>query len=213
MADAVPNCLRPLSEQLFSRPLQAIEADHARQLELCALIERLIDQDEPDRRDGEILDRIASFLGRDLRLPLADVEEGHFPRLRSRCDPEEIKMLLGLLFDEYSEDEQIVEALRGEFEAGLWPTPEGWARFREPARRFVPTRRRRLAWENDILLPLAGRPAWGRGSKGARGEHAQSAQAGGTGRLTRAQDNPVDGDFSMLCTLGRDQRPLPNFPR
>lgn len=161
MADAVPNCLRPLSEQLFSRPLQAIEADHARQLELCALIERLIDQDEPDRRDGEILDRIASFLGRDLRLPLADVEEGHFPRLRSRCDPEEIKMLLGLLFDEYSEDEQIVEALRGEFEAGLWPAPEGWARFREPARRFVPTRRRRLAWENDILLPLAGRPLGG----------------------------------------------------
>ena len=139
-------------------PIDFILKEHDRQLEICALLERLLDALDTEPR-SQWAERVLTYLSEDLPVHIEDEEQDLFPMLASRKGNEtEFLTILDQLILEHESDRGLVEPLLD----GLQDMAEGGApadpnRFYMYARTFTEALRRHLNWENRIVLPLAGK--------------------------------------------------------
>jgi len=137
-------------------PIDFILKEHDRQLEVCALLERLLDALDTEPR-AQWAERVFVYLTEDLPIHIEDEEQDLFPALASRKGEEaEFLTILDQLILEHESDRGLVEPLLD----GLRDMAEGRVladpnRFYMYARTFTEAMRRHLNWENRIVLPLA----------------------------------------------------------
>ncbi len=148
--------IEAIPENLFREPIDYLYADHFRQRVVCGLLDEIAD-DPAATRVPEIAAHVLDYLLRELPRHVADEEQDLFPRLLTRCKPEDdIERILMLLSEEHSRDEEMVLALP----AGLRSLIEGRPLsqpelFSQAALSFAECQRRHLAWEEGVILPLA----------------------------------------------------------
>jgi len=137
-------------------PLDAILAEHQRQIALLdalkALLERL--EEHSAAAEAKVLLR---YLAEDLPLHMADEEEDLFPRLERRCRPEH--GIRGIL-DQLSREHDLDSDLSAFLIEDLTRVADGLGlahltRLSLNASAFAETHRRHLDWENRVVLPLA----------------------------------------------------------
>jgi hemerythrin-like domain-containing protein len=141
----------PAPPGLIDRPLDFLLAEHHRQRQAAALVDRTADGDFDRRGLAALID----FLEGDFARHIGDEEIVLFPVLRQHCPPEDdVGRILDRLQDEHRADEQIAEQaifLLAARLAGAPLTREGQAALR----RFADHVRSHLELENAVLLPLA----------------------------------------------------------
>lgn len=142
----------------FARPLDAVLAEHDDQYEICRRLENLAaDLDvEPMAVEAAAL---KSHLTVDLPRHEAFEEQHLFPLLRRRCRPRDrINSVIARLYSEHALDETLVDYIAGDLAliaSGFrLPNP---LRLRLNVKSFVASQRRHLAWENELVVPLARR--------------------------------------------------------
>ena len=147
--------IAPLSDELLSRPLDFLLADHLRQRRVWDLIEEVATAVE---LDAALVAEILGFLRVDLAHHVLDEEEYLFPLLCKCCQPEdEIDAVIAQLRDEHSADERGARDLIAALEAlvdGDRPAAEDPG-LRVALLAFAQHQRRHLALENSIVLPIA----------------------------------------------------------
>ncbi len=139
-------------------PLNAIRKNHRFHIYVCDAIEEIANS-LPDRIDPDRCMRIADTLSRELPMHHADEEDGLFPLLKMRSQPDDqIANILQELARQHAIDsDQAVELL------DPMSTIATGKNIRNPDmlgymfRSFVETYRRHLIWEIEFLLPLAHR--------------------------------------------------------
>ena len=157
----------PLSERipdnLLREPLVFVFADHVRQGVLCKAIENLLAfSDNPGEMDGGLRDRaetVLTYLKYELPSHIADEENDILPLLRERTRPEDaFKDILRRIGRDHIEDNRRSQALIGGLEELVeGKGPEDPAAFSGTARLFAESHCNHLKWENEVLLPLAGK--------------------------------------------------------
>lgn len=142
--------------EAFHHPIAVIEADHAQQLALCDVLDRLLRNPRHGATAGEMA-AVHDYLRHDLPRHIADEEEDLFPLMRRRAAAgDDIKQIFELLHQEHQADCRLNEELCGHVECLV----SGHA-FVDPARfmicafTFAETQRRHLAWENAVVLTRA----------------------------------------------------------
>lgn len=158
MVNHIPNqkrgdCLTPTTLDLLGNPLDFIHEDHLREREICAMIDRIVDAEDPDRDQARL---ILSFLREELPLHLEDEEQDLFPLLRRRCETEdEIDKAIQRLETDHrhaDEDTPGVIAILAALEAGeRQPSDDD----QSVLVRYAGHARRHLILENAIILPFA----------------------------------------------------------
>lgn len=150
----------PLRDNRMNRlqrsPLDLLELDHARQAELCDVLEQIADS-LPADMDRRRCREAASALRHELPLHHLDEEKGLFPLLRRHASQsDKLAAIMARLSSEHAADEGFAEELTEELEnlgAGITPAnPEALGYM---LRGFFESYRRHIHWENEILLPLA----------------------------------------------------------
>jgi len=137
-------------------PLQLIESEHDRQLEILTRLEQTIKVD-----DAVEMTRLAAsllvFFTQDLAAHMEHEERGLFPLLKEKCKPsDDLNMILGQLSYEHSLDRDLVEFLVADLEKIAHGHHSAIpSRFYINAQAFTETQRRHIHWENQIVLPLA----------------------------------------------------------
>ena len=142
---------------VFARnPLDMIMHQHAMQMQLCDMLERIADG-LPDEVDRRLCAQAASSLTYDLPLHHHDEETGLFPLLRERALPEDqIENILGRLATEHVTDTdfagEIAELLEilGRGDRVGNPDMVGYM-----LRGFFERYRRHVHWENTLVMPVA----------------------------------------------------------
>jgi hemerythrin-like domain-containing protein len=142
---------------VFARnPLDMIVHQHAMQMQLCDMLERIADG-LPDEVDRRLCAQAASSLTYDLPLHHHDEETGLFPLLRERALPEDqIENILGRLATEHVTDtdfaSEIAESLEilGRGDRVGNPDMVGYM-----LRGFFERYRRHVHWENTLVMPVA----------------------------------------------------------
>ena len=144
-----------LAEARFLDPLGFIREEHRRQEELCAVLEGLVDDfTKPSSRDKAT--GILTYLTQELPLHEQDEEEGLIPLLQARCHDAAARGLLSRLRGQHADDRARVATLIADLDALCVEVPLGDpGAFVLNALMLAETWRRHLAWENDVLLPLA----------------------------------------------------------
>ncbi|MGP1356150.1 hemerythrin domain-containing protein [Roseicyclus sp.] len=137
----------------FDDPLEAIHADHMRQREICALLDRVA---QPGGPEAASVRAALGFMFDDLPLHLEDEERDLFPRLRTRCEPgDELAPTLDRLAAEHRSFVAEAPAIAAILEAlcdGCGGISGGERAFLGA---FVGRSRRHLTFENAIVLPFA----------------------------------------------------------
>ena len=143
------------AEARFLDPLGFIREEHRRQEELCAVLEGLVDDfTKPSSRDKAT--GILAYLTEELPLHEQDEEEGLIPLLQARCGDAEAQGLLSRLRGQHADDRARVATLIADLDALYVEVPLGDpGAFVLNALMLAETWRRHLAWENQVLLPLA----------------------------------------------------------
>ncbi|WP_422367307.1 hemerythrin domain-containing protein [Pelagibius sp.] len=146
-------CLAPTDLNLIRRPLEFIAEDHLRERLICAALDRIADSPLPDRGD---LEMVLSFLELEFSLHHADEEDGLFPLMLKRCEPEdEIDRTILRLQAAHREaalsKPEILVLLRALLHSGDSPDIEA----RDLLRAFAASERQHLIVENAIILPIA----------------------------------------------------------
>ena len=144
----------PLPQELLSKPLDYILADHLRQRSLCLLCEQIA---EADHFDAERAREAVNYIKSDMVMHVIDEEQDLFPLIRQRAETEdEIDLALGQLSTEHADDERlgttIVEGLEQTLDEDATSLPEKLA---AALRQFAHNQRRHLALENATIMPLA----------------------------------------------------------
>ncbi len=146
----------PRLPEMFRAPIDFIAADHARQLVVCEVMDRLLRNPRHGAERAEV-ELVRIYLVHDFPLHVADEEADLFPFLRHRCPASDnIEAIFELLRREHEIDAR----LNREVSADLAALVAGRA-FGDPARflmnlfAFSETQRRHLAWENAVILPRA----------------------------------------------------------
>jgi hypothetical protein len=158
MMVAVPwaEIVEPIPENLFREPVEYIRADHYRQRQVCALLGEMARHATPES-EREAAGVALDYLQRQLPLHVADVEDDLLDRMRKRCLPEDA---VGEVVDKLREDYARAARIGQDLLVGLRRIAEGvplpdLGAFRSLAAAFSETQRRRIAWENDVVLALA----------------------------------------------------------
>jgi hemerythrin-like domain-containing protein len=139
----------------FRDPIAVIEADHAQQLAICDVFDRLVRNPRHGAGEEEIA-AVRDYLRRDLPQHVADEEVDLFPLLRRIAAADDLERILGQLEKEHQTDQRLNYDLCSDIDCLI----SGHA-FADPARflmnafAFSETQRRHLAWENAIVLPRA----------------------------------------------------------
>lgn len=141
---------------LGAHPLDIIERDHRAQSQICDALEAIADS-LPDMVDSNLAYHVLFSLQRDLPIHRADEEDGLFPLLAKRAQPEDnIQNILACLTVEHATDESFAQEL---FET-LETLAQG-KRVSNPnmvgymLRSFFECYRRHLNWEDNFVIPLA----------------------------------------------------------
>ncbi len=142
----------------FLRPLDVIRSEHDRQRLLYDRLAELA-KDRQLEPVMEEVETVIAFFTEDLPLHGRDEEEDLFRLLQLRCRPDDgLDAILAQLEFEHSLDKvlahHIVIDLR---EIASERAPESPMRIFMELRTFTEAQQRHLAWENEVVLPLAGR--------------------------------------------------------
>ena len=142
--------------EAFSDPLAVLEADHACQLALCDVLERLVHNPRHGADEREIA-AVLDYFCHGLPLHIADEEEDLFPLMRRRAAAgDDIEHIVELLHREHQADRRLNDQLCGDI--ACLATGRAFAdpsRFLMSAFTFAKTQRRHLAWENTVVLKQA----------------------------------------------------------
>lgn len=144
-------------KRLFAKnPLDVIVQEHALQMELCDALERIADG-LPDDVDRRVCAQVAACLQYDLPLHHQDEEEGLFPLLRQRAEPDDgLEEILDRLAAEHATDTdfavEIVDALESLARDGR---PHNADMMGYMLCGFFERYRRHVHWENTLVIPLA----------------------------------------------------------
>jgi hemerythrin-like domain-containing protein len=141
------------SLRALGNPLDFILADHLREREVCAVLDRIATADLPDA-DAAVAAR--GFLAEALPLHLADEERDLFPLLHQRCEPDdEIDRAIRKLTDDHRhaarDTPDIIATLDAIAVSGVAPSAAARAALIE----YAGHARRHLVLENAIVLPFA----------------------------------------------------------
>ena len=142
----------------FQRPLDFLRSEHDRQLLIFNRMVEYADKMQlaPAIEDAEVL---LAFLTGDLRLHYEDEEDDLFPVLRRRCPPEDSAYaILAELDRQHSLDRFLAMHLVIDLKVIVrWRKGKGDEATRVffDLHTFVKAQRRRLVWENEVVLPLA----------------------------------------------------------
>jgi hemerythrin-like domain-containing protein len=146
----------PHAPEAFSDPIAVIEADHAQQLAICDVLDRLAHNPRHGAEAAEIA-AVHDYLCNHLPLHIADEEEDLFPLLRQcAAADDDLEQILEQLHLEHQTDRRLNDDLCGDIECLM----DGHA-FVDPARFilnafvFSETQRRHLAWENAVVVTRA----------------------------------------------------------
>ncbi len=136
-------------------PLDALEHDHAFQLELCDLMEGLADS--LPGGDVIIAAAVVPVLRHGVTGHMRLEEEALFPLLRRhRADRPEVHVVTTQLTREHDADvgflEEVADALDEFVSEGVVENPEMLGYM---LRFFFESQRRHIEWENRVLIPLA----------------------------------------------------------
>lgn len=146
-------CLNPIGVKSLTNPLAFIAEGHLRTRQICALMDGVASNENPQQAD---LERILTYLNTEFAAHLADEDSDLFPLLRLRCEPEdEIERLLDRLEQEHlkaSEQAPRVRDILLQCIGGLSGLSSDEC---EVLRAFSGNLRRHLVFENAIVLPLA----------------------------------------------------------
>lgn len=147
--------VEPAPPELMSDPLAYLFAEHWRHRQFCRALEEVATMHAVP---PALLRRLADFLRVDMALHVRDEEEGLFPMLRARAEPEDdVLRILGILSADHDADRQLARRLRERFEAaaeaGNGPAAE--PDLADLIGRFVAHKRRHIALENAVVLPIA----------------------------------------------------------
>ena len=143
--------------EVISDPLGFILMEHREQGEVCARLEKLVDDlTKPDA--SETAAAIKAYLLEDLPAHEADEEKVLVPLLQSCCPDDEIGLILSRLRREHDQDGRLVDTLVDDLGAICAEVPLGLpSDFAIHALMLVERWRRHLLWENRTVLPLARR--------------------------------------------------------
>lgn len=145
--------IKSTARPMLDDPLDFIVEDHARERQVCALIDRLVSM--ASMKDAE-MQQILAFLEDQLPQHLADEEIDLFPMMLERCDPEdEIKKVIDKLLADHGDplvDAPVIVAIIEGLE-----TPNSVLSEEESRKmaEFLQHARRHLTLENAIILPIA----------------------------------------------------------
>ena len=157
------NCQKMLADSLFTpdqflRPLEAIRLEHDLQLLLCERLLKLANDQEVGSV-AQVAETLLAYLTSDLPLHAMDEEEDLFPLLKLRCHPGDgFDAVLAQLEFEHSVDKVLAHHIVIDLKeiAGARALSSSM-RFFADLRSFAECQRRHLAWENGVVLPLAGK--------------------------------------------------------
>ena len=148
--------IEAIPENLFREPIDYLFADHFRQRVVCKFLDEIAF--DPIAAESARLGAIVlAYLEQELPHHIADEEQDLFPRLHSRCSPaDKGERILDMLSAEHRRDSDlcavVLEGLRAVAEGH---EPHNCAAFVRAAAAFAETQRRHLAWEDEVVLPLA----------------------------------------------------------
>lgn len=155
--DQLPaNEIEAIPDNLFREPIDYLYAEHFRQRIVCKFLDDIV-FDPAGPEAARLATIVLAYLEQELPHHVSDEEQELFPRLSGRCQAEDnAKRLLGVLSEEHRRDgeicEEVLEGLRALSEGR---EPSQGVAFVRAAAAFAETQRRHLAWEDDVLLPLA----------------------------------------------------------
>jgi hemerythrin-like domain-containing protein len=137
-------------------PLETMVRDHESQLGICNCLEKIADG-LPGDVDRELCGTVIESLKIDLPIHHRDEEEGLFPLLEKRAEPQDnITDVLARLALEHATDESFADELLDSLEALFrGETPQNPDMLGYMLRGFFESYRRHIYWENTIVLPLA----------------------------------------------------------
>lgn len=143
----------PLPENLLRHPIDYLRADHLRLRRVCDLLDGILadPQSDASRASAKV---ILDYLSADLPSHVADEEQDLFPRLAARCRPSDrVDDLIRILTDEHVRNDSLLEAVSAALRA-LHETSKTHGLIPAGAI-FAEAKRRHIAWENALILPLA----------------------------------------------------------
>jgi len=155
-SQALHSDIEAIPENLFREPIDYLYADHFRQRIVCKLLDEIAF--DPVATESARMAAIAlAYLERELPQHIADEEQELFPRLLGRCGPADNgERILVMLSEEHKRDSDLCEAvLEGLRAAAEGHEPSHCAAFVRAAAAFAEAQRRHLAWEDEVILPLA----------------------------------------------------------
>lgn len=136
-------------------PIDTILADHVRQSDMCDRLAMLADAADVAAVTAES-EYLLTMLTVELRRHTADEEADLFPLLRRRCQPEDgIDRILRELSAEHELDQDLVDFIVADLKrlgAGGLANP---VRLLINMRAYADTQRRHIAWENNVVIPIA----------------------------------------------------------
>jgi hemerythrin-like domain-containing protein len=137
-------------------PLEAMARDHQDQLVLCDCLEKIADG-LPDDVDRDLCGTVIKILTIDLPIHHRDEEEGLFPLLEERAEPQDnITEVLARLALEHATDESFADELLDSLKAlARGEPPRNPDMLGYMLRGFFECYRRHIYWENAVVLPLA----------------------------------------------------------
>lgn len=143
----------PTDTALIATPLDFISADHLRERQICAVIDRLAAAASFDRRPALTVLR---FLNEELNVHMRDKAEDLFPLLARRCPAEDdIGRVITRICTDLNEATVLLPRVCTILARCLDTGSDLAAEDRKSLIRFAGHVRRHLSVENAILLPIA----------------------------------------------------------
>lgn len=147
------DCQTPIEVALLRDPLDFIHEEHFREREVCAKLDLIA---ASDRVDGAEVSSVLAFLCNELPLHFRDEEEGLFPLLQSRSDPEdEVDKAIARLTKDHANagvaTPRVIEILQ-KLESGETALTE---EEKSTLKTYAEHERRHMIFENAVILPLA----------------------------------------------------------
>ena len=153
--DRLDGAIEPIPSELLREPLVWFFAEHYRHRDVC---KHLLLMAESDDFDCNVYKGVRSFLEHDLPMHILDEEEGLFPLLRKRCEPDDqIEKILDMLSGEHVGDMRESDAVCDLLDRAI-SERFGLANYKETSKIVLPfckSQQRHIAVENAVVLPIA----------------------------------------------------------
>ena len=153
---SLDDTIEAIPENLLREPLDYLSADHFRQRIICKFLDDIA-FDPAGAEARRLAAIVLTYLDEELPQHIADEEQALFPLLQDRCRGEDnAERLLAVLSEEHRQDSALCMEVQGGLRSlAVGHEPSHGAAFVRAAAAFAETQRRHLAWEDEVLLPLA----------------------------------------------------------